>query len=184
VPDAIEILTQEHRQVESLFERYRNGDRSVVKEICDELTLHTAVEEKVVYPVLAAEVDGGRGLRDHAEEEHQEVKEAILGIERAGYRSPEVDGLMKKIIQGVTEHVQEEESEVFPAMRDQMSTEALERLGGRAEQAKEKLLGEVKAGGPLIDLTKDELYSMAQEKGIEGRSQMTKGELISALRSR
>lgn len=31
--------------------------------------------------------------------------------------------------------------------------------------------------------TKDELYEKAQEVGIEGRSEMTKGELINALRN-
>jgi len=34
------------------------------------------------------------------------------------------------------------------------------------------------------DRTKDELYDIAQEVGIEGRSDMTKDELIEALRNR
>jgi hypothetical protein len=37
--------------------------------------------------------------------------------------------------------------------------------------------------GPLIDLTKDKLYELAQEKGVAGRSDMTKEELILALRA-
>ena len=36
--------------------------------------------------------------------------------------------------------------------------------------------------GSYEDWTKDELYSRAQELGIEGRSTMTKDELIEALR--
>jgi len=43
-----------------------------------------------------------------------------------------------------------------------------------------------KKGGkapPYEDWTKDELYGRAQELGIEGRSDMTKDELIEALRS-
>ncbi|RVV98167.1 Rho termination factor [Mesobaculum littorinae] len=35
---------------------------------------------------------------------------------------------------------------------------------------------------PYEDWTKDELYSRAQEIGIDGRSDMTKDELIAALR--
>lgn len=35
---------------------------------------------------------------------------------------------------------------------------------------------------PYEDWTKDELYARAQEIGIEGRSDMNKNELISALR--
>lgn len=43
-----------------------------------------------------------------------------------------------------------------------------------------------KKGGkrpPYEDWTKDELYDRAQELGIDGRSDMTKDELIEALRS-
>lgn len=42
-----------------------------------------------------------------------------------------------------------------------------------------------KKGGkqpPYEDWTKEELYDRAKEIGIEGRSEMTKGELIKALR--
>lgn len=37
---------------------------------------------------------------------------------------------------------------------------------------------------PYEDWTKDELYERAQEIGIDGRSKMTKAELIKALRDR
>ena len=37
---------------------------------------------------------------------------------------------------------------------------------------------------PYEEWTKDELYDRAQEIGIEGRSEMTKDELIEALRDR
>ena len=43
-------------------------------------------------------------------------------------------------------------------------------------------MAEAQTAGPLIDLTKDKLYELAQEKGVEGRSDMTREELISALR--
>lgn len=36
---------------------------------------------------------------------------------------------------------------------------------------------------PYEEWTKDELYERAQEVGIDGRSSMSKSELISALRS-
>lgn len=38
-------------------------------------------------------------------------------------------------------------------------------------------------GANLEDLTKDELYERAQKADIQGRSDMTKDELIKALRS-
>jgi hypothetical protein len=38
--------------------------------------------------------------------------------------------------------------------------------------------------GHLDDLTRDELYELARESDVEGRSGMTKDELIGALRDR
>jgi hypothetical protein len=38
--------------------------------------------------------------------------------------------------------------------------------------------------GHLDDLTRDELYELARESDVEGRSGMTKDELIAALRDR
>jgi hemerythrin superfamily protein len=185
MPDPIEMLIKDHREVEALFERYRtNPSPALIEEICTELTVHTAVEEKVVYPVLASSVDGGKQMRSHAEDEHGEVKQEMLKLEKLGYDSPEADACMQKIMQGVTEHVSEEEGEVLPAMRSQLSEDRMMSIGEEAMAAKEALMTEAREAGPLIDLTKDELYKLAQEKGIEHRSDMNKKELITALRSR
>ncbi len=52
----------------------------------------------------------------------------------------------------------------------------------RAVEAAEKALaGSAPTGESYEDLTKEELYRRAQTADIEGRSQMTKGELIAAL---
>ncbi len=58
--NAISLLEGDHRRVEQLFERYEQGkDPSVLEELCVELSVHTAVEEEVVYPVLSSDVPGG-----------------------------------------------------------------------------------------------------------------------------
>jgi hemerythrin superfamily protein len=182
MPDAIEMLKADHRQVEELFDRYEAArDPAVVREICVELTVHAALEEKHVYPLLDQEVDAGKGMRRHAEKEHQEVKDAIFEIERLGYADSKVEAPMHKIIQGVKEHVQEEESEVLPALRQSLTAEKLASVTEEVLAAKAELLENAKALGPLIDLTKDQLYELAQVKDIPGRSEMTKEELLTAL---
>jgi hemerythrin superfamily protein len=180
--DPIEMLMEDHREVEQLFAQYEQSkDPSIVEQICTELTVHAAAEEKVIYPALGADVEGGKGMRQHAEKEHQEVKDAIFEIEKLGYDDPGVDPFMQTIISGVTEHVQEEENEVFPKMRDDLG-DRLSALGDELISTKQQLLAEAESGGPLIDLTKEKLYELAQEKGIEGRADMSKEELVSALR--
>jgi hemerythrin superfamily protein len=183
MPDATEILIRDHREVEGLFEQYEQSkDPAVADKICTELTVHSAVEEKVVYPVLRRDVQGGEQMSSHSEEEHQKVKDLILEVERTGPSSPEAAQLMGQMKQAVMEHVQEEEQEVFPKMRQDMGEDRLNRLGEEVAGTKEKLMSKAETAGPMIDLTKGELLELAKEREIQGRSGMSKEELISALR--
>jgi hemerythrin superfamily protein len=182
MPDAAELLTTDHREVEQLFAQYKQtGDPEVVRRICSELTVHAAIEEKILYPALGGDVDGGKAMRQHAEQEHRAVKDAIFEIEKRGYTDPSVDGYLRKIIEEVLDHVEEEENEVFPKMREDLGEERLLELGDELARMRAELKPEADAYGPLIDLTKDKLYELAQEKDIPGRSEMTREELISAL---
>ena len=179
MPDAATLLEQDHRKVEGLFERFRSGDRGVVGMVCDELLVHTAAEEKVVYPVLP-EIQGGADLKREAEQEHQEVEQAVQRLRQMAADSPEVDTLMETIMSGVTHHVEEEEGRLLPALRQGIGAERMELLGEAVVEAKRAELTQM---GALDTLTKDELYEMAQVADVPGRSDMTKGQLVDALRT-
>jgi hypothetical protein len=61
---------------------------------------------------------------------------------------------------------------------DGMTNQQAARIAGSAGTA-----GRWDESSPYDDWTKAELYERAQEVGIDGRSSMSKSELISALRS-
>ena len=178
--DAIRILEADHRKVESLFERYESSpSREVVYEICTELTVHAAIEEQVVYPVLD-ELPGGSELREGAEHEHQEVKDFIAEIQEADYDPERARPVIEQLVEGLTHHVQEEESEVLPRMRESLGEDRITQLGQELAAAKLEQMMAVKG---LEELTRDELYELAQASEIEGRSDMDKDDLIKALQS-
>ncbi|MDQ3756764.1 MAG: hemerythrin domain-containing protein [Actinomycetota bacterium] len=187
MPDAVSMLEQDHRKVEQLFEQYeQTGDPAVVQQICTELKVHTTIEEEVVYPVVARELPEGKELDKEARDEHKEVEDAIKQIESIGYDAAEVDELMQTIIEGVNHHVEEEESEMFPKLRQELDTAKLSELGEKLAESKQAAMRTVGASGSMVEgdmteMTKDQLYKQAQEAGIEGRSDMTKDELIEAL---
>jgi len=183
MPDPFDALMQDHRDVEELFVRYRESqDSALVERICTELTVHAAAEERVIYPVLGAEMTGAKSMQQHAEKEHQSVKDAIFEIERVGYTDPAVPALMQTIILDVCEHILEEENVVLPLMRQRLNADRIAILGEQFDAAKQQLLVEANSAGALITLTIDQLYELALEKRINGRPDMTKRELVAALR--
>ncbi len=181
MPDAASIIKADHRHVEALFDRYnKGGGDSVVSQICSELTVHTAIEEEVLYPALA-DVPGGDDLRREAEHEHQEVKDAISAIQGHPGDAASVKRHMHTIIEGVTHHVQEEEHSVLPRMQDALGQARMQNCGKELLAAKHSRLV---ATGILADVSKEELYALAQAAKIPGRSDMTKAQLIDALQAR
>ena len=74
--------------------------------------------------------------------------------------------------------------DTYDALRDEgMSKEKAARIANA--QANDEMNPSEKGGSqpPYEEWTKDDLYERAQEIGIDGRSDMTKDELIEALRN-
>lgn len=75
-----------------------------------------------------------------------------------------------------------------PSIKDDETYQGLREDGASKEKAAR--IANAQAGDdvdhdsrPLEERTKDELYNQAQEIGIDGRSDMSKEELIEAIRS-
>jgi iron-sulfur cluster repair protein YtfE (RIC family) len=136
VSDGFEVLRAEHREAAQLFDLYQTSpDDHLARTIFTELTLHTQAEERALYPELRRLVDGGDDLADEAEAEHGAVKALIA----RAYDSPPPDlaPLVQSLRTDVEAHVQREESELFPAMRESGVDAAL--LAERLESAKREL---------------------------------------------
>jgi len=58
-----------------------------------------------------------------------------------------------------------------------------ERMTEAGEQLAVAKLEQLQAHGAPEDLGKDELYDLAQAKGVEGRSDMNKDDVINALQA-
>lgn len=121
MPDAFELLSADHRAVEGLFQQFSGSqDPAVAQKICDELTIHCVLEEELVYPLLASKV--GTPIADEARHEHAEAKQLITQIEAGVSAGDDVAALVQQLEGAIQHHVQEEESEIFPAMREKLPT--------------------------------------------------------------
>lgn len=144
--DAIQHLTEDHRRVEKLISRFealqeRAARVKIVQEISMELHLHTHEEEAVFYPAVR-EATQDQDMITHALEEHQEVKDVLAALTDE-LSDQELVSQIQKLKQLLKDHIEEEESEMFPQARERLGETMVGRLGERMaedkRQYKEKL---------------------------------------------
>ena len=141
-PDAISLLEADHRQVEGLFDQYEAATDDAEKgaiaaQICLALKVHAQIEEELFYPP-AREKTGDTDLVDEAVVEHMGAKTLIAQIEAMKPGQPLYDAKVKVLSEQIRHHVEEEESELFPEVRETRID--LGALGARLAKRKAELL--------------------------------------------
>jgi len=139
-PDAIELLTNDHAEVEQMFRQIESlpeGDarNELVAGVVRELSVHAVIEEQVLYPAMRERLPDGDSLVEEAIEEHQRAKEALAAIERADTPA-ERDPLLVRLMGDVRHHVEEEETELFPKLRAAFGSEEIREMGSKLASAK------------------------------------------------
>ena len=135
--NALVLLSNDHRAVEELFGRLsspRHVNREeTIDRLIQELSVHAEIEEELVYPAIRRNVDGGRRLANHAEQEHQQVKQMLKQLERMDPDSREAEALIDELHQHVQAHVAEEEAPdgLFAQLRESLDDESLQELGSQ-----------------------------------------------------
>jgi hemerythrin superfamily protein len=141
MPDAVELLTDDHRAVEELFTRYEQaGDDDertrIAHEVVHELAVHGEIEELLFYPRLREALADGDSLAEEAIHEHVEIKQTLNDIDRMSAGDEGFDEKMRELMAEVRHHVEEEESDIFPKIRQALSQEDLDKMGSALEGAK------------------------------------------------
>lgn len=142
--NAITLLKSDHAAVQELFDKYektRSSDRkaALAEQICNELTVHTRIEEEIFYPA-AREAIRDQDLLDEATVEHASAKELIAQIEDGKPGDDLFDAKVKVLGEYVKHHVKEEQNELFPKVRKTKLD--LQALGERLQARKEELMAE------------------------------------------
>ena len=139
--DAISLLKDDHRRVETLFQQFE-GEADVVRrgdvagQIISELTLHADAEEAWFYPRARHATAGAERLTDEALQEHRRVRQVIAQLESL---RPEDDGYaptMLRLKRLVQQHVQAEENELFPEVSTVVGQDELDAIGSRISEMK------------------------------------------------
>ena len=141
--DAIVLLKADHKEVKALFSKFEQaGDRAVkakgqlVDRIIELLTVHTYLENELIYPEVRRLLPD---LEDDVLESYEEHHVAdVLCMELAAM-SPDAERFVAKttvLIENVTHHIAEEEQEWFPKVRAGLGRKQLADLGARMLELK------------------------------------------------
>ncbi len=180
--DALELLTSDHDKARELFMEFRaavkDDDTTKIADltarIFEELETHTTIEERVFYP--AVKKAGASELKDlthESNEEHHVVDVLMQEVRELEPSSDAYVAKMKVLIENVEHHAGEEEKEMFPQVRNLFSQDELDELGAALER--EKYVVQVEK------MTLEDLQKAAAKLEIDGRSDMNRSELASAV---
>jgi SHS2 domain-containing protein len=157
--DAITLLREDHRKVEDLFKQFEKatGDgrkERLAREICLELSVHTALEEEIFYPACEGVVE--EDLLKESFVEHDAAKLLIAEIMKGSGESDDFFDSKVKVLQEEIEHHVEEEEQPKKGVFAQAREGDLDfrAMGERMAARKAELTQQFKANGiPTPELT-------------------------------
>ncbi len=145
--EAISMLKEDHARVDKAFKEFEKLDREdsataqqIVKMVCEELKVHTTLEEEIFYPAVREAIDD-EDIMNEASVEHETAKMLIEQLENMQPDDPNYHATFTVLGEYVRHHVEEEEGEMFPAAKK--GDLDFEDLAQRMKQRKEELMGEV-----------------------------------------
>ncbi len=142
--DAIALLRNDHRAVERLFKEFEKAGprahktrRQVADRIVKELSVHAVIEEQLFYPAVREAVPDADDDVLEGLEEHHIVKWTLSEVDGMDPEHERFVPKMTVLMESVRHHVEEEEGELFPTVREAMTRKQLTELGDAMAQAKE-----------------------------------------------
>ncbi|WP_176736342.1 hemerythrin domain-containing protein [Oligoflexus tunisiensis] len=137
--DAIELLQDQHREVEDLFDELENtGSRALktrlqlVQKLAIAIEAHSQIEEKIFYPA-GREVDEDMTLE--AYEEHSVVRHLIEKLKQTEADDEHFMARVTVLKEMIEHHVEEEEGEYFPKLSKKFGKKRLATLGVEMQEA-------------------------------------------------
>src|SRR3954454_20254718 len=143
--DAIVLLKQDHQEVRRLFRDFQGAGENaekrkqqLVDKIIELLTVHTYIENEVMYPRVRELLPD---LEDDVLESYEEHHVADVLVVELAAMSPtdeRFDAKTTVLIESVTHHIDEEEKDWFPQVRSGLGRKALQEIGSELEEARRK----------------------------------------------
>jgi hemerythrin-like domain-containing protein len=137
--DPMTILKKDHAEAKKILTELGTSEpgktrRDLVAKVSAALELHMSIEEALIYP-LVQELEGP-DVREEADVEHGLARDGIATM-TAMVDEPGFGAAAESLLGGILHHVREEESEILPALKEQLSLTEWSELGDRVAAAHE-----------------------------------------------
>ena len=143
--DAIVMLKQDHKEIEKAFKAFEKAGGNAqkakgdaVKKIIELLTVHTYIENEVMYPRVRELLPDVEDDVLESYEEHHVADLLVMELVTMKPKDERFDAKTTVLIENVRHHIEEEEQEWFPKVREGLGRKALQELGADLEKAKKK----------------------------------------------
>ncbi len=136
--NALELLKQDHQEASNMMDKLEMNDQSdmqMFSQLKQALTLHTKVEETLLYPALE-EHEETRDMVQEAYEEHQTVDEILAEMSGLAPTNEDFTRKLAELRENVMHHVKEEENEMFPKVEQVLGRDRLQEMGRQMQQMK------------------------------------------------
>jgi hemerythrin superfamily protein len=137
-----DVIRMDHAKVNTLFMEINNSDdpqkiQEYFGQIYKDLSVHSEAEEQVVYPAVRSFY----GEHDTQElyDEQATMKVMLNSIKALSPSSPEFKTQINQLKDVVMDHVRQEESTMFAAIRNNCSSDQQEQLATQFKSAKSQL---------------------------------------------
>ena len=114
--------------------------RQLIATVCEDLKVHTTLEEEIFYPAVRAAIEY-EDILNEAAVEHETAKMLIEQLENSGPDDPNYFATFTVLGEYVMHHVKEEEGEMFPQAKKAEDLD-LDALGEQMKSRKDELVGE------------------------------------------
>jgi hemerythrin superfamily protein len=143
--DAIVILKNDHKQIRRLFKQFQSaGDNDtarkgqIVEEIIEALTVHTYLENEVMYAEVRKLLPDLEGDVLESYEEHHVADVLCAELYAMKPGDERFDAKTTVLIENVTHHIEEEEQDWFRKVREGLGRKQLQELGARMNDLRQK----------------------------------------------
>ncbi|MCU1367445.1 MAG: hypothetical protein JWL72_4680 [Ilumatobacteraceae bacterium] len=136
--DPMMILKADHREVKRLLTALAESEEGAERErMCADVTaalkLHMEIEEKILYPVIEKQI--GAEDAEEANIEHGLAREGLSTMGKM-VAMPGFGAAAEMLKGGITHHVEEEETELLPELKEKLDRAEWLALGDAIAAAK------------------------------------------------